>query len=667
MIPFLTRLVILLVAGYALYRLWRNYRSTDRWINIVIAAGFLARAVIGQLMFWISYARLPVARQLQMGDGLWFFARDALEYFPVATKLARSGVGEIIAYPTSGASVAFVKVLAVAVLLLGSVTSVALLLNLFCYLGTMAVIVRWSEREARARTAAALAICAIVLSPAFFLWSLQPLKDTFFQFIVIAFIGACAAWQRTWTSEPVRVPMAVFAAAAMTVTLMAISGVRWYFAFALFLAAIVFLLLIASLSSGRKAVAFSATALLLILLSRAMLIGGGTYVPAVIVNALTPSTAVAEVRELPSQMIAHINMARDGFERSGGATSIRQGGNMSKLDDALRTRQTSTDATTAKPSSGDPRPVLKTAADAPKVAKTHPAAVADSDKSHTTESNLPAGMQSASTQQDTAVPTASSVETVPAAVKYATPAGQPTPPVHSVPPVTTSAAPLKPAAVAAPPPQSQSPQPPAAGRETSANAAAPTSAASKESAKQPARKRLKPPGAVAKPALAAPPPITTTIAAVKTPVSTPAQRPQTVVKQQKAPERAVSAATRLLMGAASIVMPRTIGERLGLFHIGGGQGMFWFTEIDTLVFDLALLVAIIAVARRGLLSWRNPLVWLLALPTLLAGVPLGYVITNYGTLFRLREMVYIGLALIPLALATPVRAGAPEVETPPAP
>src|SRR4051794_33769808 len=68
MIPFLTRLVLLLFSGYALYRLWRDHRSAHRWINIVIAAGFLARAVAGQLMFWISYARLPVARTLQMGD-----------------------------------------------------------------------------------------------------------------------------------------------------------------------------------------------------------------------------------------------------------------------------------------------------------------------------------------------------------------------------------------------------------------------------------------------------------------------------------------------------------------------------------------------------------------------------------------------------------------------
>jgi hypothetical protein len=234
-----------------------------------------------------------------------------------------------------------------------------------------------------------------------------------------------------------------------------------------------------------------------------------------------------------------------------------------------------------------------------------------------------------------------------------------------LPPVTASAAQPKPASIAA---LSPSQPPPVTAQETSANVAEATSGASKKSATQPARKRFKSLGAGAKPVLAIPRPATTTIAAGEPPVSTPAPRPQATLKQQEVSDRSVSAATRLLTGAASIVVPRTIGERLGLFHIGGGQGMFWFTEIDTVTFDIALLVAIIAVTRRGLLSWRNPLVWLLALPTVLAGVPLGYVITNYGTLFRLREMVYIGVALIPLALATSVRRTViPEGETPPAP
>ena len=78
--------------------------------------------------------------------------------------------------------------------------SVALLINLFSYLGTVAILVQWSRRQPRAATAAALAIVALTFSPALVLWSLQPLKDPFFQFLFVAFVAACAAWQRAWVA-----------------------------------------------------------------------------------------------------------------------------------------------------------------------------------------------------------------------------------------------------------------------------------------------------------------------------------------------------------------------------------------------------------------------------------------------------------------------------------
>jgi len=573
MIPFLTHFVTLLFAGYALFRLSQANRSSDRWINIVIAAGFLGRAVIGQILFWVSYARLPIARGLQMGNGLWFFARDALEYFPTAYHLAQAGVGAIIEYPTSGPSVAYVKVLAILVFLLGTSTAVALLLNLFCYLGTTAVIVRWSEREPRARPAAAIAICAISLSPASFLWSLQPLKDTFFQFVVIAFIGACAAWQRRWTEWPVRMPGALLVSAAMTVTLLAISGVRWYFAFALLMASLVFLLLVASLSPGRKAVAFTATAVLVIVLSRVFLLGAGSYVPIPIVRVMTPSTASGEVRKLPSQIIDRIDTARDGFDRVGGATSIHLGGTMSKFARALGAAPGSETQT----SSVQEPPIQE---ESTKEAKARPAPLA--------------------------------------------PATQPK---QASNPVTMTGATMP-----APPPKvsSSAPKPMAS-----------TSAPPKPVAAIPAIASTSTPP---KPVAAPPTTVTISGAAVK--------RKPLVLQERRAGSKQAAMLTRLLMGVTSVVVPRSIGERLGLFHIGGGQGMFWFTELDTVIFDIIVLCAVFALVLRRSVSWRNPLVWFLALLTLLAGLPLAYVITNYGTLFRLREMIYIGLALTPLALAT---------------
>jgi hypothetical protein len=117
-----------------------------------------------------------------------------------------------------------------------------------------------------------------------------------------------------------------------------------------------------------------------------------------------------------------------------------------------------------------------------------------------------------------------------------------------------------------------------------------------------------------------------------------------------APSAAPSRLERLFIGAAALVVPRSLGERLGLFFIGGGRGPLWFTEIDTLIFDLVLFFALWAVSgARWASAWRNPLMWLVLLTTLIVVAPLVYSISNFGTLVRLREMIYIGLLLLAIA------------------
>ena len=111
-------------------------------------------------------------------------------------------------------------------------------------------------------------------------------------------------------------------------------------------------------------------------------------------------------------------------------------------------------------------------------------------------------------------------------------------------------------------------------------------------------------------------------------------------------------ATRFMSGAGAVVLPRTVGQWFGLFRVGGGRGLLWFTEIDTLVFDVVMLFAVVVLAKRFPAALRNPLAWLVVAITLLAGVPLAYTISNFGALFRLREMIYVGLLLTPLAVAS---------------
>src|SRR5437899_3192094 len=106
MILVLIQAVLLAAVGFGLYRLWQAASPSERWLRYVVAAGFLSRAILGQALFWISWGRLPIARNLQVGNGLWFFAVDAVEfYFPAAVKGARNGLWAIVTFNRTEPSV----------------------------------------------------------------------------------------------------------------------------------------------------------------------------------------------------------------------------------------------------------------------------------------------------------------------------------------------------------------------------------------------------------------------------------------------------------------------------------------------------------------------------------------------------------------------------------
>ena len=44
-------------------------------------------------------------------------------------------------------------------------------------------------------------------------------------------------------------------------------------------------------------------------------------------------------------------------------------------------------------------------------------------------------------------------------------------------------------------------------------------------------------------------------------------------------------------------LPRILAESLGIIRVGGGRGLWLFAEIDTIVFDLVLIYAIVHCAR----------------------------------------------------------------------
>src|SRR5262249_30145060 len=101
--------VLLFAAGIGLFLLWRFAAPSERWLKLVVAAGFLARAVAGQLLFWISWARLPIARSLQMGDGFWIFAQDSTFYFPQAVAAVEQGWRAILFFDRGAAAPSYMQ------------------------------------------------------------------------------------------------------------------------------------------------------------------------------------------------------------------------------------------------------------------------------------------------------------------------------------------------------------------------------------------------------------------------------------------------------------------------------------------------------------------------------------------------------------------------------
>ena len=643
----IARLLLLGAAGTALYFLVRTALGGDRWMRAFVLVGFLGRAFLSVLLFWVSYLFLPVAQGLQMERGLWFFAVDSRLYLTGARQAVAGGLDDILRLTASTPSAAYVQALAVFSLLFGDPIAVSLLLNLFCYAGACAIIVRWSATFSESRNAARIALAAISLSPSGVLWAMQPLKDTFFQFLIVAFFGACFLWQRAWRMSDLR-GQVWLAGGAIVVVHHLISGVRWYVGFMMLAASVLVLPIIALTLHRRRLIAAVAAVAMLVVLSQSLLIAGGEHIPRSVRDFLqlrSPASAGA------APLVAQVEEVRSGFDRLGGNTTIRPVSNASNPKPAENPTNVASRNAEA-PATGGKKPPTPASGPPPNA------------PSSATSTSGGAGSQSTATQPGpepatTAKrPDSSSTAKPPATTKSPATAQPAQPRPRNPAPVE----PPKPKVARTDPDQPAQKPPPARATETGkATAGAAERKIDKATPKSP--------------------PAQTTSEA---PVAEKAVKPEVTTVAKSAPSSAPSPATaspaeaptraqKLIAGAVAAALPRTISDRLGLVHIGEGRGFFWFTELDTLFFDVFLLLSLISIVlgfRRA--SPRNGVFWLVVGVTILMAIGLAYAITNFGTMFRHRVMVLTGLALIPLALATfrPRETAAPlesEESTAPAP
>ena len=421
--------------------------------------------------------------------------------------------------------------MAVAIALLGRVTSVALLLNLFCYLGTIALLVRWRGAN--------ITIAAISLSPSLVLWSLQPLKDSLFQFLFVAFVAACAMWQRARSSRAV-------AGALIAVTLFLLAGIRWYAAAALVVAAALFLLLVAA--AERKVRSFVAAA-------------------AVIV-------AMALLARIPRSLLAQIEQARRGFDETPAATMIRPGRLLTAAEPAppqlAAADAAAIRALLAKETAAWNRYDVAAAMDA--YWRSPQLEIVDG-------TTVIHGWEQAAAERGRGIRTIGNLRMTDLSVAGA------------------------------------------------GDTALLTGQWAFTTASGHAQVR----------------------AFTMTMRRFPNGQWKIVREEFPLSPAGQSRPARLFVGAVALVVPSLAGERLGIFDIGGGRGLLWFADLDTLLFDAVLILALRALAAAHAAAWRDPLAWLVLLATLMIAAPLVYSVSNFGTLFRLREMIYLGVALLSAA------------------
>ena len=106
---------------------------------------------------------------------------------------------------------------------------------------------------------------------------------------------------------------------------------------------------------------------------------------------------------------------------------------------------------------------------------------------------------------------------------------------------------------------------------------------------------------------------------------------------------------RLAIGLASVFVPITVLQELSIVDIHIRTSARLVADADTLVLDVTAVLALwLLIVNRSRINFDS-LTFAAALAVLVA-LPLGYVMTNYGTLIRLRLMVAAPIWLLTLAL-----------------
>jgi hypothetical protein len=106
------------------------------------------------------------------------------------------------------------------------------------------------------------------------------------------------------------------------------------------------------------------------------------------------------------------------------------------------------------------------------------------------------------------------------------------------------------------------------------------------------------------------------------------------------------------LGLVAMFVPLSLLQALSIVDIQGGRGFLYVTDIDTLFIDASILgITWLLYRERRALQHRQVYLCFCLVVAALSAVLLAYVVTNLGTLFRLRLIAMVPFWMAPLAIA----------------
>jgi hypothetical protein len=300
----------LALAAALLWFLWSRFDVYDSATRRIVALAWLTRVVLAQALFWIAYLRLPILRSYQYAHGLWFFATDGVWYMLRASELAAGGLVQLLVGDTQIRYLyasAYVRALAALVWLLGDSVMVGIFLNLLAYLGCALILVRWTSNR--------LPLIALSFAPTSILWSLQPLKDTLFNFLVLLFFFSLARYFVTHRWHQ---------AITVLILVWAMGSIRWHMGFLLACSTLLPLAIDAFRPRFRPSNVLAAAAMAITLLGAAVL-GADGQDPPMFHSLVKVSPVLIDPAARARDAAMALEETRGRYDVSGGGTTIRAG------------------------------------------------------------------------------------------------------------------------------------------------------------------------------------------------------------------------------------------------------------------------------------------------------------------------------------------------------